>query len=83
MVAGLDHFDEEEDPDPDPHQKEKSDPDPYESQKSDPDPYQSEKRDPDLDPGPHQSDANLLCLWYNFKNLEVGGKRTTFLALLR
>jgi hypothetical protein len=39
--------------------------------------------DPDLDSGPHQNDANSLCLWYNFKNLEVGGKRTIFLNLLR
>ncbi len=44
MVADSDHFDEEQDLDPYPHQ----------SDMSDPDPHQSEKRDPD----PHQCDTN-------------------------
>jgi hypothetical protein len=43
IVADLRRFDEEQDPDPDPHQ----------SKKSDPGLHQSENRDPDLDPYPH------------------------------
>jgi hypothetical protein len=33
------HFDEKQDPDPVPHQCEKSDPDPHQSEKRDPDPH--------------------------------------------
>ncbi len=32
MVAGLHHFDDEQDPDSVPHQSEKSDPDPHQSE---------------------------------------------------
>jgi hypothetical protein len=38
LVAALHHFDEEQDPDPDPHQSNKSDPNPHQSEKKDPDP---------------------------------------------
>ncbi len=53
VVADLHQYDEveEQDPDQEPHQSEKSDSDPHQSEKSDPDLHQSEKRDPD----PHQS----------------------------
>jgi hypothetical protein len=47
VVEGLHYLGEVQDPDPHPHQSEKSDPDPHQSEQYDPDPHQSEKRDED------------------------------------
>jgi hypothetical protein len=38
-VADLHHFHEEQEPDPDPHQSDKSEPDPHQSEKIDSDPH--------------------------------------------
>jgi hypothetical protein len=44
VVAYLPHFEEGQDPGPDPHQSEKSDPDlNHPSEKSDPDPHRSKR----------------------------------------
>ncbi len=43
VVSHLHHCDEEQDPDPEPHQSDRSDPDPHHSKRSDPDPHQSER----------------------------------------
>ncbi len=36
VVADLHHFDEEQDPNPDPHQSKRSDPDPHKNEEADP-----------------------------------------------
>ncbi len=46
VVADSHHFDEEQDPDPDPLPSEKSDPDPHQSKRSDLDCRQSAQTDP-------------------------------------
>ncbi len=55
VVSGSQHFDEKQDPgpNPEPRQSDKSDPDPHQNETLDSDPHYNVKRDPDLDPRIH------------------------------
>jgi hypothetical protein len=71
VVADSHHFDQ--DPDPDPHQNEKSDPDPHQSKKSEPNPHHR-----DADPQHRSACPFIMTIIYKTLKCGLDGKRRIF-----